>query len=71
MNFITALQTITEFFDKRKIPYMVFGGIANSIHGNPRQTFDIDVKVQIDLNTQLSDLLNNHEIYNNIRLLKK
>ena len=26
---------------------MIFGGIANSIYGNPRQTFDIDIKVNI------------------------
>ena len=27
---------------------MVIGGIANSIYGNPRQTFDIDIKIDLD-----------------------
>jgi hypothetical protein len=27
---------------------MVFGGIANSVYGNPRQTFDIDIKIALD-----------------------
>jgi len=26
---------------------MVFGGIANSVYGNPRQTFDIDIKISL------------------------
>jgi len=39
---------------------MVFGGIANSIYGNPRQTFDIDIKFNLkskkDLNPFLEEL---------------
>jgi len=27
---------------------MIFGGIANSIYGNPRQTFDIDIKLILE-----------------------
>ena len=27
---------------------MVFGGVANSIYGNPRQTFDIDIKISLE-----------------------
>jgi len=30
------------------ISYMVFGGIANSIYGNPRQTFDVDIKFSLE-----------------------
>jgi hypothetical protein len=41
---ITALNSVTELFTRMDVPYMVFGGIANSIYGNPRQTFDIDIK---------------------------
>jgi hypothetical protein len=33
---------------------MVIGGIANSIYGRPRQTFDIDIKIAIE-ETQLAD----------------
>ena len=40
---IKALTSITNWLEKMEIPYMVFGGIANSLYGNPRQTFDIDV----------------------------
>ncbi len=41
---IKALADITSLLDSLEIPYMVFGGIANSLYGNPRQTFDIDIK---------------------------
>ncbi len=44
-----ALKKIVNHLDENQIPYMIFGGIANSIHGNPRQTFDIDIKVQINM----------------------
>jgi len=52
-----ALEKIINHFDTNKIPYMVFGGIANSIHGNPRQTFDIDIKVQINMIDNLQDFV--------------
>lgn len=42
---ILALQQITTWLDRNQIPYMLFGGIASSIYGNPRQTFDIDLKI--------------------------
>jgi len=47
-DLLKALQTIAIWFKREKIPYMIFGGIANSIYGNPRQTFDIDVKISLD-----------------------
>ena len=47
---VQALHIIVDFLEKEKINYTVIGGIANSIYGNPRQTFDIDIK--IDLNEQ-------------------
>lgn len=50
-----ALGKITSEFNKRSIPYMVFGGIANSIYGNPRQTFDIDIKFTLD--TDVGDFI--------------
>ncbi|MEA3495987.1 MAG: nucleotidyltransferase [Bacteroidota bacterium] len=48
MNYLNALHKIIDFLSVNKIPYMIFGGIANSIYGNPRQTFDIDIKIKID-----------------------
>jgi hypothetical protein len=41
---IKALASITGLLEKIGVPYMVFGGLANTIYGNPRQTFDIDIK---------------------------
>jgi hypothetical protein len=43
-----ALETIVCWLEEKKVPYMVFGGIANSLYGNPRQTFDIDIKISIE-----------------------
>lgn len=47
-DLVQALQKIVDFLETRKIDYMIIGGIANSLYGNPRQTFDIDVKVSIE-----------------------
>jgi len=44
---VLALQKIVEFLESREISYMIIGGIANSIYGYPRQTFDIDVKIAL------------------------
>ena len=45
---IKALSTITSWMERMNISYMVFGGIANSIYGNPRQTFDVDIKFSLE-----------------------
>lgn len=45
---IKALTTITSWMERMNISYMVFGGIANSIYGNPRQTFDVDIKFSLE-----------------------
>ena len=45
---IKALTTITSWMERMNISYMVFGGIANSIYGNPRQTFDVDIKFTLE-----------------------
>ncbi len=44
---LQALQSIASFLEGENISYMVIGGIANSIYGNPRQTFDIDIKIYL------------------------
>ena len=56
---IKALETITELLERMEVPYMVFGGIANSIYGNPRQTFDIDIKFFFKSDTDLDPFLDN------------
>ncbi|MDL1966988.1 MAG: hypothetical protein LWW97_00220 [Deltaproteobacteria bacterium] len=45
---IKALSTITSWMERMNISYMVFGGIANSVYGNPRQTFDVDIKFSLE-----------------------
>ncbi len=57
---IKALKIIIEKLTKLHIPYMVIGGIANSIYRNPRQTFDINIKVQVDIETIIAT--NQHTI---------
>ena len=47
-SLIQALQIIVRFFEAQQIPYMLIGGLANSIYGIPRQTFDIDIKIILD-----------------------
>ena len=42
-----ALKTFIPWLEKKHIPYMVFGGLAVSVYGTPRQTFDIDIKLSI------------------------
>jgi len=55
MNLIESLKKIISFIEDAKIPYMVFGGLANGIYGYERQTFDIDIKLNISL--EKSDLI--------------
>lgn len=45
----TAFGIIIDLLEKESIPYMVFGGIANSIYGYSRQTYDIDIKIILDI----------------------
>ncbi len=47
-DLLKALSKITTWLEEQEIAYMVFGGIANAIYGNPRLTYDIDVKIKID-----------------------
>ena len=45
---IQSFRKIIQFLEKEKISYTIIGGIANSFYGNPRQTFDIDIKFEMD-----------------------
>jgi hypothetical protein len=57
MSLISALKIIVGFLELNKIPYMVIGGVANSIYGEPRQTFDVDIKINITESIKMEDLL--------------
>ncbi len=54
---LLALEIIVNWLDKQRVPYMIFGGIANSIYGNPRQTFDIDVKISVPSGKNRADFI--------------
>jgi len=54
---IKALSTITNWMERMNISYMVFGGIANSIYGNPRQTFDVDIKFSLESKDNLEQFV--------------
>ena len=42
-----ALGEITSFLEREAVPYMIIGGIANLIWGEPRATLDVDVTVLV------------------------
>ncbi|HEA65725.1 MAG TPA: hypothetical protein ENI07_02725 [Desulfobacterales bacterium] len=42
-----ALIVISKTLSENRIPYMVIGGMANAVWGNPRVTFDIDVTLWV------------------------
>ena len=44
-----AFESVIDFLNKNHIPYMVIGGMANSIWGRVRATHDADFKVGIDM----------------------
>ena len=54
---LQALEVIVNWLDRQKVPYMIFGGIANSIYGNPRQTFDIDIKISVPSEKEKTDFV--------------
>lgn len=44
---VDELRQIDAFLRAHNIPYMVIGGIANAIRGEPRATHDADLKVLV------------------------
>lgn len=56
-SLLQSLEIIVNWLEKKEIPYMVFGGIANSLYGNPRQTFDIDIKISLCTDRETTDLI--------------
>lgn len=43
-----AIVQAVGFLEQRRIPYMVFGGLANLQWGKPRFTQDVDIKVLVE-----------------------
>ncbi len=43
-----VLRTVTDFLDGEEIDYVIVGGIAVIIYGNPRTTVDIDLIVKLE-----------------------
>ena len=43
-----ALVGLASVLEERNIPYMVIGGLANAVWGEPRATLDIEVTVWIE-----------------------
>lgn len=58
---LDAARAAIEFLESLRIPYVVIGGIANAVWGDPRATRDADFKVFIGNRTlsQFEELLAN------------
>jgi len=54
--FAQLLERLAVALDRAKIPYMIIGGQAVLLYGEPRLTRDIDVTLGVDVN-RLADLL--------------
>jgi len=50
------LKQIKKLTSKLKIEYAILGGVAVSVYGEPRLTFDIDVNLMLDTN-RIDDFL--------------
>lgn len=45
---VDALRQMDSFLKAHAIPYVVIGGIANAVRGEPRATHDADLKVLVE-----------------------
>lgn len=43
---LNRLGEVFASFPKHKVKYLVIGGIATVLHGVPRATFDLDIRVR-------------------------
>ena len=48
MGFKEVLKTVSRIFEENKIPYMVIGGQAVLVYGEPRFTRDIDITIGVE-----------------------
>lgn len=47
INLTKALERLQRWLQEQEIPFMILGGVANFIWGEPRLTQDIDVTIQV------------------------
>jgi len=47
IRLLEALRLVVHFLEREGIPFVVVGGLANAVWGEPRATRDIDLKVFI------------------------
>ncbi len=59
MDILNSLKKIVNFLEEHNYPYMIFGGIATAYYGYTRQTFDIDVKIYLDLSKEIRPFIKN------------
>ena len=43
-----AVSALARCLEERRVPYMVIGGIANLVWGEPRSTLDVDASVLVE-----------------------
>lgn len=43
-----ALGSLVQFLTAHRVPYMVIGGLANLVWGEPRTTLDVDLSVLVE-----------------------
>jgi hypothetical protein len=43
-----AVGSLARFLEEREVPYMIIGGIANLVWGEPRSTLDVDASVLVE-----------------------
>lgn len=43
-----AVGSLASFLEQRRVPYMLIGGIANLVWGEPRSTLDVDAAVLVE-----------------------
>jgi hypothetical protein len=57
MKFFEPLENIVSFFNEKGIKYAIIGGIANSYYSEPRQTFDIDIKIILNIEKEFKKFI--------------
>ena len=64
------LSKLVDFLDQARIPYMLTGSIASSLHGEPRSTHDVDVVVVLDPEsiTKLLGAFSEKQIHDALRI---
>jgi len=56
-DFSSALSKIVKFLENNNIQYMLIGGIANSIYGEPRYTLDIEIKIKLNFGNEIKSFI--------------